>query len=284
MAGTLTPNEEAQLVQTIGMFEEIVQCDPMDYQSLEILKEAYSKLGRDKDTVSTSKRIAQAYVQLGQLSSAILEYESILQRYPDDPDVQRALTDIENKATSFSAPLSLDSDFTEKASAAAALRKTVDDHPLPVAEIDDGKQPMQKIFLESRLITQGDFNACWPPPPAPADRPKQPYLPFVQLLADKQVLPIERSLRLLCEKTRLGFLPIEKYDIDLDLVRGFPKEICYRWCVLPFDRMSKSTLVATSNPFNKQASREVEAQLKGRVLWYMVSPAELAKVLKKVYR
>ena len=34
------------------------------------------------DVVSTSKRIAQAYVQMGQLSSAILEYETILQRYP----------------------------------------------------------------------------------------------------------------------------------------------------------------------------------------------------------
>src|SRR6188474_431846 len=104
MAATLTANEEAQLLQTIEMFEVITQSQPMDYQSLEILKEAYSKLGRDQEVVGTSKRIAQAYVQLGQLSSAILEYESILQRFPDDPDVQKALSDIENKATSFSAP------------------------------------------------------------------------------------------------------------------------------------------------------------------------------------
>src|SRR5438477_12205768 len=101
MPSTLNPGEEAQLAQTIEMFEVITQSQPLDYQSLEILKEAYSKLGREKDLVNTSKRIAQAYVQMGQLSSAILEYETILQRFPDDPDVKAALTEIETKANNF---------------------------------------------------------------------------------------------------------------------------------------------------------------------------------------
>src|SRR5512138_2494885 len=101
MATTLSASEEAQLAQTIEMFEVITQSQPQDYQSLEILKEAYSKLGREPDVVGTSKRIAQAYVQMGQLSSAILEYETILQRFPDDPDVQTALKQIESKASNF---------------------------------------------------------------------------------------------------------------------------------------------------------------------------------------
>src|SRR5262249_41565605 len=56
MASTLSPGEEAQLAQTIEMFEVITQSQPNDYQSLEILKEAYSKLGREKDAIGTSKR------------------------------------------------------------------------------------------------------------------------------------------------------------------------------------------------------------------------------------
>ena len=95
--GTLTASEEAQLQQTVEMFEEITKSQPQDYQSLEILKEAYQKLGRDTDVANTSKRIAQAYVLMGQLSSAILEYESVLQRCPDDPEVLAALHEIENK-------------------------------------------------------------------------------------------------------------------------------------------------------------------------------------------
>src|SRR5438445_8765568 len=106
MASTLTNGDETQLEQTIEMFEVITQSQPHDYQSLEILKEAYSKLGRQKDVIATSKRIAQAYVQMGQLSSAILEYETILQRFPDDPDVKAALAQIESKASSFPAETS----------------------------------------------------------------------------------------------------------------------------------------------------------------------------------
>src|SRR6266545_3655241 len=102
MTTTLTSNEEAQLLQTIEMFEVITQSQPQDYQSLEILKEAYMKLAREDEVVKTSRRIAQAYVHLGQLSSAILEYESILQRRPDDADVLAALGEIESKASSLS--------------------------------------------------------------------------------------------------------------------------------------------------------------------------------------
>src|SRR5437899_12040291 len=101
MASTLTNSDESQLEQTIEMFEVITQSQPHDYQSLEILKEAYTKLGRETEAVATSKRIAEAYVQMGQLSSAILEYETILQRFPDDPDVKAALKQIESKANSF---------------------------------------------------------------------------------------------------------------------------------------------------------------------------------------
>ena len=116
MASTLTQSEEAQLAQTIEMFEVITESQPHDYQSLEILKEAYSKLAREKDVVKTSKRIAEAYVQMGQLSSAILEYETILQRYPDDPDVQRAAGWLVTMARHFGATLT-----PEALSAVAAL-------------------------------------------------------------------------------------------------------------------------------------------------------------------
>ena len=95
---TIHPGEEAQLQQTIEMFEVIVQSQPHDCQSLEILKEAYSKLGREPEVINTSKRIAEAYLQQGQLSSAIMEYETILQRRPDDADVQAALSKIEERA------------------------------------------------------------------------------------------------------------------------------------------------------------------------------------------
>src|SRR5881227_86247 len=142
MTSTLSPGEEAQLGQTIEMFEVITQSQPQDYQSLEILKEAYSKLGREKDVVGTSKRIAQAYMQMGQLSSAILEYETILQRYPDDPEVQSALRQIESKSDNF--PVDPQSGGTAPAvklpsSNGKATRITKSESKATPGVLDDGK-------------------------------------------------------------------------------------------------------------------------------------------------
>ena len=74
--------EEALAIQTIEMFEVVTQSNPLDSESLEILKEAYFKLNRQKEAVATAKRIADAYVQTGKLSSAILEYEASFSRLP----------------------------------------------------------------------------------------------------------------------------------------------------------------------------------------------------------
>src|SRR6266850_5802903 len=146
MVGHPTSSEEAQLAQTIEMFEVITQSQPQDYQSLEILKEAYAKLGREDDVVKTSKRIAQAYVTMGQLSSAILEYESILQRYPDDPDVLSALGEIESKANTLNNQASLggETTLTPKQSGRKGANRLVP------ADADDGRQNLHKIFVEGK--------------------------------------------------------------------------------------------------------------------------------------
>ena len=289
MASTLSPSEEAQLAQTIEMFEVITQSQPHDYQSLEILKEAYSKLGREKDVMGTSKRIAQAYVQMGQLSSAILEYETILQRFPDDPDVQAALKQIESKANNFPVePPPVDTPMAAKAMAAAApptktaAHKPVAKVALP-ADMDDGRQMMHKVFVDTKIVTSGDFDLCWSSPDISAP-PNGVLEPFIQILADKGVLPIDKSLKVLSDKSRCAYLPLNHYDIDIDLARSFPAATCRRWCVLPFDRMSKSIFVATANPFNQQAAKELSEATANRLLWYLVPPQELVKTLRKVFR
>ncbi len=275
----LTPSEAAQLGQTIEMFEVITQSQPQDYQSLEILKEAYSKLGREPDVIKTSKRIAEAYVQLGQLSSAILEYETILQHSPHDPDVLAALKSIESRANTFVASPTLPDAAPEKPGAPRAKKST----DKPVVAVDDGRQSMRKVFVDSKIISAGDFDLCWhsPDPFAP---PTGVVEAFVQTLADKGIHPIEKSLKLLSDKSRFSYMPLDRYDTDLDLTRGFSAEICRRWCVLPFDKLSKTLLIATANPYNQQAFRDFKEATKFRIVWYLASPVDITKNLQKVFR
>jgi hypothetical protein len=275
---TLNPGEDAQLLQTIEMFEVIVQSQPSDYQSLEILKEAYSKLGRETDVIDTSKRIAHAYVQTGQLSSAILEFETVLQRRPDDVEVQAALKEIESRASNAGMP-SAAGEPAMLSLAANAGAKTL---RMSSEEIDDGRKAIYKIFVDSRLVSAGDFDLYWHRPDvAPAS--SQIVEPFIQSLHDKGIVPLEKSLKLLSDKSRTAYLPLEKYDVDIDLTRGFPADICRRWCVLPFDRMSKAILVATANPFNQQVVKELSQATPHRLVWYLVPPSDLLVNLRKAF-
>ncbi len=282
MASTLSPSEEAQLGQTIEMFEVITQSQPNDYQSLEILKEAYSKLGREKDVINTAKRVAQAYVHMGQLSSAILEYETILQRFPNDPDVRAALKEIESKASSFPVEQSTEAPPPQKRAGDTSRVPRPDGAPAR-AEVEDGRRQMHKLFVDSKVITGGDFDLCWPKVD-PGSPPHGVIEPFIQVLADKEILPTERSLKLLCDKSRFAYLPLQAYDLDMDLARSFPAATCQRWCVLPFDRLSKSILVATTNPFNQLAAKELIQATGQRLLWYLVPPGELIKNVRKAFR
>jgi tetratricopeptide (TPR) repeat protein len=278
---TLNPGEEAQLQQTIEMFEVIVQSQPSDTQSLEILKEAYSKLSREDEVINTSKRIAQAYLQLGQLSSAILEYETVLQRRPEDADVRAALRQIEDKASSAVVQQSGDQGTLASVSDTTIQRRKA--RASTTEAVDDGRKTMYKIYVDSKLITAGDFDLCWRNVDA-ISIPTDPVEPFIQMLHEKGIFQIEKSLRLISDKSRVAYLPLDRYDVEMDLARGFPSDVCRRWCVMPIDRMSKAILVATANPFNQQAAKELAEATTHRLLWYVAPPTDIIANLRKAFR
>ena len=79
MDAKLTSEEYAQILQTIEMFEVISQAEPGDCQSYDILKEAYLKIGQIEAALQVSRKLAEAYLNMGLYSSALLECEGILQ-------------------------------------------------------------------------------------------------------------------------------------------------------------------------------------------------------------
>src|ERR1700683_1739482 len=94
---SVTNEELDQILQTIEMFEVILQSNAEDCQSMEILKEAYWKLNRQKDALTVTRKLADTYYALGQYSSALLEYEGILQKDPGNPEIAAMLSEVEGK-------------------------------------------------------------------------------------------------------------------------------------------------------------------------------------------
>jgi tetratricopeptide (TPR) repeat protein len=288
MLGQLTADEQAQLNQTIEMFEVITVAQPLDYQSLEILKEAYLKLERQRDVVRTARRIASAYVQLGQLSSALLEYETILQRYPDDEEVIAAMAEIQTKADAIDrGPGSADGSKSSDTSQTTRFQRRTAEAPTLSGEAatagDEGRDQMRKVFVEGRVITQVEFDTHWAKLATEPD-PDKVVDPFIQILAEQGGVALDKSIKALSDRSRAAYIALDRYDIDVELARIFPKSLCRRWCVVPFDRMSKSVFVATANPFNKQAELAIQEIVPSRIIWYLAAPADMQKAIEKLLR
>ena len=94
---TLKDEERSQILQTIEMFEVITQTQPDDYQSLEILKVAYHKLGKASEAMRVSRRLAEAYFNAGSFSLAMQECEAVLGAEPGAPEMLAMLGEIEAK-------------------------------------------------------------------------------------------------------------------------------------------------------------------------------------------
>ena len=93
----LSEEERSQILQTIEMFEVITQTQQDDYQSLEILKVAYQKLGKSDESLRVSRRLAGAYHNVGSFSLALQECEAVLAVEPNAKEILAMASEIENR-------------------------------------------------------------------------------------------------------------------------------------------------------------------------------------------
>jgi tetratricopeptide (TPR) repeat protein len=288
MASKITEEEIQQLLRTVEMFEAITDSQPEDYQSFEILKEAYNKLGRQADSLRISKKLASIYVTLGQISQAILEYEGILQECPNDASAIAALAELEAKTSKINVPVP---------SAAPSL--AVDSKPTPSVGAPAGapiSTDLDDLAGESDRILANALGAeklLTPQAAAPllqrlktlrahpADR-SQP-LSLCHLMVNEQFAKMEDILMVLSDKSGLPYLPLSIYDVDRDIASLLPTEWCWKLCLVPFDSISRSVLIATANPFAQEVRQRIATMLKQNVFWYVSSPADIVGALQRAH-
>ncbi len=140
-ATTLTQSEIAPLMQKMRCSRCSLNRTP-DYQCSASSRRRI-QARRDRKS-GHCQRIAQASPTRS-LSSALLEYETILQRYPDDQDVRRPPR-IEAKHELWGEPTSL-----RKRSHHQELHPNARTTENPHAgRVDDGRQASHRIFVESK--------------------------------------------------------------------------------------------------------------------------------------
>jgi tetratricopeptide (TPR) repeat protein len=291
---TLSEDEHNQIAQTIAMFEAITQTQPGDYQSLEILKEAYQKVGRHDDALRASRKLAEAYFTSGSYTLALQEYESILVKQPNAPEILAMLGEIE-------ARLQASGEAIVKESAGGLIERTTradegslidvdlvqDKHFGRVANLHErGDDHLAKFLIVQQLFAEDEVNAALENvKQANKDLTgKSMAISLLDELCKQDANRLEAVLSALIDRTKFAYVPLEYYDTDRQVAPMLPDYLTLGRLFVPFDLVSRTMMVACCNPFDSAGREAVQQSLDYTVAWYLAKPSAISKSLQSIYR
>ena len=321
MDSKLTSEEYAQILQTIEMFEVISQAEPGDCQSYDILKEAYLKIGQVEAALQVSRKLAEAYLNMGLYSSALLECEGILQLQPNSPDIVALMGEIESRTApstrngtvngsnglngtnggSNGSDYGLINEIAEQPPSLIALPSARNGkppggkapmldpgRPAPAldAVTDDGNDHFAKFLTFHRIVPENEVSAALIRVHQINSRLDGQGLAgsLLDEIAKTGGQEIDALLSSLIDATKFGYVPLEYYDIDRAVVRMLPENVTLGRLIVPFDIVSRTMMVALCNPFDAAAKQAVQSSLDYHIQWYLAKPSAITRILRDVYR
>ena len=298
---TLSEEERSQILQTVEMFEVITQTQHDDYQSLEILKVAYQKLGKTEEALRVSRRLAEAYFNVGSFSLAMQECDAVLAIEPNAPEIVAMLGEIENRlqqagqtreeAGAHNALVTI-SDFPAETPLASGLLEIGGRNPGQVRkqpllqDAEQGNDQLAKFLVLQQMFPEDEVNAALETVMEANKAMTGQMLAssLLERLCQGNNEKMEAVLSALIDRTKFAYVPLEYYDIDRQVVRMLPDDLTISRLFVPFDLISRTIMVAVCNPFDAEAREAVQQSLDYTVTWYLAKPAVIIKTLQDIYK
>ena len=290
---TLSEEEHNQIVQTIEMFEAITQTHPDDSQSLEILKEAYAKIGKPEQSVKICRRLAEAYFTAGSFTLAMQECEAILAKEPDAADMVAMLGEIENR---LQASGQMIADAGKKAADKGAAANSKDGALIDIGNragqgkaanlSDHGDEHLAKFLIVQQLFTEDRVGKALQDVQRlnKALSGQALAVSLLEELCRENVDKLEKVLSALIDRTRFAYVPLEYYDLDRQIAPMLPEHLTLGRLFVPFDLVSRTMMVACCNPFDAEGREAVQQSVDYTVMWYLARPGAIVRSLQSIYR
>ena len=303
----LSAEEHSQILQTIEMFEAITQTQPEDYQSLEILREAYTKIGRHDEALRTSRKLAEAYFNVGSYTPALQQCEMILAREPNAPEILAMLGEIEQRLQASGQAL-VDKDKKQAASNLVTSPYTRNDGSLMSPNVEGalidvdptrgkglgritnlherGDDHLAKFLIVQQLFGEEEVNAALESVKA-ANKELTGQAMAVSMLEElckAKPAQLDAIISALIDRTKFAYVPLEYYDTDRQIAPMLPETLTLGRLFVPFDLVSRTIMVACCNPFDSAGRDAVQQSVDYTVSWYLARPSAIVKTLQSIYR
>jgi hypothetical protein len=294
---TLSDDEHSQILQTIEMFEAITQTQPDDYQSLEILKEAYQKVGRHEDSLRASRKLAEAFFNAGSYTQAMQECEVILVKEPNAPEILAMLGEIETRLQASGAAIAAKaghSQLTANPIQAPKSEGSIIDMAHTrgadtgkIANLSErGDDHLAKFLIVQQLFPEEEvLSALEATKQLNKDLSGQAVaVSLLDNLCKEKADRLDVVLSALIDRTKFAYVPLEYYDTDRQIAPMLPDYLTLGRLFVPFDLVSRTMMVACCNPFDATGREAVQQSLDYTVAWYLARPSSIVKNLQSIYR
>ncbi len=290
-----------------------LEVNPDDAQAVEILRDAYLRLGQRAEAEEFAFKLAEAFLAKGEFSAALLEYEVLLRRDPGNLRASVALAEAERRMESVrgvkfaTEGIRLDFEAVLREGGGGGSRVAVGDDFFgqgrgfggPETKRGDnqiacvhrgwgeaGNAELAAFFGRSQMVSPEVLGAAveevnrWN-----AGRGEQTFAAsLVREIVSAGQLEAESVLSCLLDRVKIAYIPLDEYEVDRGVGRQLPQELALAGLVAAFDRISTSVLVAIANPFDQETMRATEQALGCKVQWYLADPEAIVRVLRQVYR
>ena len=300
---SLSEEEHSQIVQTIEMFEVITQTQPDDYQSLEILKDAYQKVGQPEESQRVSRKLAEAYFSVGSYTLAMQECEVILLKEPNSPEILAMLGEIESRLQAAGHSLveagpkvgliatphlnGSNGHGQGHGSNGVADGRLIDPSRRGGAHLQDrGDDQLAKFLVMQQLFGEDEVNrGLETVNHVNHDLSGQALASsLLEKICGEDQDKLDRALSQLIDRTKFAYVPLEYYDIDRQVSRMLPDHLTLGRLMVPFDLISRTIMIACSNPFDAAGREAVQQSLDYTVSWYLARPSAIVRALQDIYR
>jgi hypothetical protein len=295
----LSPEEKEQVLQTIEMFGVIVQASPNDAQSLEILKDAYVRVGQVAEAVQAARKLGEIFAGAEQYRRAMREYEYVLEHEPSNVEVMTLLAEIADKLQQVKANgegSEIDLDYQAAVggnlmATSQTMKTTVRsaatiDAVNKTLVIEDGNEALMKFLLQHKIAPEEVLRISLDR----VSKKNKDLAPntMAHSLLDEVVrrggLDIEATLCSIVDRSKFAYIPLEYYEVDRQIVKMLPEMVTLGRLIVPFDVISRTLMVALANPFDAAGKDAVQQLLDFNIQWHIASPAAITKVLSETYR
>jgi type IV pilus assembly protein PilB len=79
------------------------------------------------------------------------------------------------------------------------------------------------------------------------------------------------------------YLPLVNYEIDKEVIRSVPANLCEQFCLIPIDKIGKSLTISIANPLNVKAVQDVELITGCTVQAFVSTTTDIRNAIKKYY-